>query len=57
MEWKVRALDDDGNPIEPKQKEQPEIQEESKEVDNQEVKEEITDSNKEDGVLQQEEVV
>ena len=33
MEWKVRALDDDGNPIEPKQKEQPEVQEEPKEVD------------------------
>ena len=31
MEWKVRALDDDGNPIEPKQEQeqqQPEIQEE-----------------------------
>jgi|5B_taG_2_1085324.scaffolds.fasta_scaffold00970_3 hypothetical protein len=57
MEWKVRALDDDGNPIEPKQKEQPEVQEEPKEVDTQEVKEEITDNKKEDGVSQQEEVV
>ena len=57
MEWKVRALDDDGNPIEPKQKEQPEVQEEPKEVDTQEVKEEITDNNKEDGLFEQKEVV
>lgn len=54
MEWKVRALDDDGNPIEPKQKEQPEVQEEPKEAATEEVKEEIKE---EDGVSQQKEVV
>lgn len=54
MEWKVRALDDDGNPIEPKQKEQPEVQEEPKEAATEEVKEEIK---QEDGVSQQKEVV
>lgn len=54
MEWKVRALDDDGNPIEPKQKEQLEVQEEPKEAATEEVKEEIK---QEDGVSQQKEVV
>ena len=54
MEWKVRALDDDGNPIEPKQKEQLEVQEEPKEAAKEEVKEEIK---QEDGVSQQKEVV
>ena len=50
MEWKVRALDDDGNPIEPKQKveEQPEIQEEGQEVKKEKV-EEPQQKIKEDG--------
>lgn len=56
MEWKVRALDDDGNPIEPKQKveEQPEIQEEGQEVKKEKI-EEPKENIKEDGVSQHEE--
>lgn len=63
MEWKVRALDDEGNPIEPKQEEQPtqeqateapEVQETQEPEDQAEVKQEnIT----EDAVQQEQEVV
>ena len=59
MEWKVRALDDDGNPIEPKQEQeqqQPEIQEEGQEVKKEKI-EEPKQNVKEDGVSQQEENV
>lgn len=50
MEWKVRALDDDGNPIEPKQSEPTEAQESPQEVQ-EEVKENITED-----AVQQEQV-
>ena len=71
MEWKVRALDDEGNPIEPKQKEEVaqekeqvqdpkevEVQEEQvKTEDNGVSKEEESNGQAEEQVIQQEEKV
>lgn len=63
MEWKVRALDDEGNPIEPKQEEQPTQEQatESPEVQETQVPEaqaEVEQENTtEDGIRQEQEVV
>jgi hypothetical protein len=56
MEWKVRALDADGNPIEPKQKEQPqeEVTQEVAQEPTEEVIEEVQTQPQEDGIQEQE---
>jgi len=60
MEWKVRALDDEGNPIEPKQEEQQPVQEqatETPEVQETQEPEVQTEVKIEDAAQQEQEVV
>jgi len=60
MEWKVRALDDEGNPIEPKQEEQQPVQEqatETPEVQETQEPEVQTEVNIEDAAQQEQEAV
>lgn len=57
MEWKVRALDDDGNPIEPKQKEVTETQEAPQEQTEETPKEEVVEQKTTQDAVQQEENV